>query len=113
MTRNAHEKVLAQRHQVKGEQWADKTKELGVLMPGQVVQVQNQTGPHAKKWDVSGTVVENQGYDSYLVKLDGSGCVSRQYRRFLRPIRSYKSVLEGSAGTRLTLEGAQDKSEDV
>ena len=111
LTRNARERVLARRHQLKGDQWADKTRELGVLLPGQVVQIQNQTGPHAKKWDISGSVVENLGYDSYLVKLDGSGRVSRRNRRFLRPINSYKSVLEGSVRAGPKLEGSKDTLE--
>ena len=63
--------ALAERHQVRDGQLEAGTKDLGVLELGQVVQVQNQTGNHAKKWDLSGTVVEVQGYDSYLVKMDG------------------------------------------
>ena len=34
------------------------TKTLNELVAGSAVQVQNQTGPHAGKWDLSGKVVE-------------------------------------------------------
>ena len=58
-----------------------------------MVQVQNQHGAHAHKWDLSGVIVEILGFDAYLVKLDGTGRVSKRNRRFLRPIRTYKSML--------------------
>ena len=63
------------------------------LGPGDVVQVQNQVGPHARKWDLSGVVVESLGFDSYNVRMDGSGRLTKRNRRFLRPIKAYKDVL--------------------
>ena len=62
----------------------EKTRLLGPLQLGACVQVQNQAGPHKNKWDVSGTVVEAVGHDSYMVKLDGSGRVTKRNRRYLR-----------------------------
>ena len=50
-------------------------------------------GPHKNKWDVSGTVVESLGFDSYHVKMDGSGQVTKRNRRFLRPILPYSGVM--------------------
>ena len=76
-----------------GADLEEHTKALGELNPGDVVQIQNQTGPHANKWDMSGVVIESLGFDSYTVKVDGSGRVSKHNRRFLRPIRSYKDSL--------------------
>ena len=64
-------------------------------MVGDVVQVQNQHGPHAKKWDLSGVVVEVVGYDAYLVKLDGTGRASKLNRQFLKPIKTFQSMLVG------------------
>ena len=46
--------------------------------------VQNQHGAHSKRWDHSGTIVEVLPHHQYLVKLDGSGRVTRRNRRFLR-----------------------------
>ena len=96
LTREAREKALARRHQIRGSDWADKTKVLNVLKVGQVVQVQNQRGPHSNKWDLSGVIVEVQEHDAYLVRMDGSGRVSKRNRRFLKPIRSYKEIMAGS-----------------
>ena len=55
---------------------------------GDTVAVQNQTGRFPKKWDKTGTVVENQDYDKVLVKLDGSGRLTTRNRRFVKKIVS-------------------------
>ena len=107
LTKSAREKALAKRYQVRGDQLVQGTKELGTLELGQVVQVQNQTGRHAKKWDLSGTVVEVQGYDSYLVKMDGTGRVSKRNRSFLKPIKTYSELLKGKKYM-LTDAGSQE-----
>ena len=73
---------------------------------GQTVQVQNQTGPYAKKWDLSGKVVEVLDYHSYLVKMDGSGRVSKRNRRFLKPIRTYREILADKDNKRDLREGS-------
>ena len=49
LTKARREQALAKRHQVKGVEWSAHTKDLGELEVGCVVQVQNQTGPHANK----------------------------------------------------------------
>ena len=74
---------------------AEHTRELGELPVGQVVQVQNQTGNHKNKWDLSGQVVEQLGFDSYLVRMDGLGRVSKRNRQFLKPIKTYGELLGG------------------
>ena len=66
------EKALSRRHQLRGEALSEHTKVLPVLPVGATVQVQNQTGQHRLKWDLSGTVVESLGHDAYLVRMDGS-----------------------------------------
>ena len=40
------------------------------------------------------TVVEYMGHEAYLVKLDGSGRVSKRNRRFLKRIVPYSSTLK-------------------
>ena len=60
-------------------------KELAV---GSRVFVQNQHGGAGAKehrWDRSGKVLERLRHNAYLIKLDGSGRVSRRTRQHLRP----------------------------
>lgn len=86
---------MAVRHQVGGSAWEEKAHALAPLTLGKSVQVQNQTGPHANKWDLSGVVTEVLDYEAYLVKIDGTGRVSKQNRRYLKPIRTYREILMG------------------
>ena len=46
--------------------------------------MQNQTGPHASKWDRNGIVIEVRQFDQYVVKDDGSGHVTLRNRKSLR-----------------------------
>ena len=52
--------------------------------------IQNQTGAGelAKRWDRTGTVVEDKNQDKYAVKVDGSGRLTDRNRRYLilRPL---------------------------
>ncbi len=45
---------------------------------------QNEQGPHAIKWDKSGTAVERRDYDQWWVKVDGHGCLTLCDACFLR-----------------------------
>ena len=60
------------------------------LTIGDVVQVQNQCGNHAKKWDLSGTVMEVQPFGAYIMKTDGTGRLTKRNRRFSRKIIPFK-----------------------
>lgn len=93
LTREAREKALAKRHEARGQQLKEHTRPLHPLVVGTTVQIQNQSGPHANKWDVSGTIVEVLAHNAYLVQVDGLGRVSKRYRRFLKPIVAYSSVI--------------------
>ena len=93
LTVKARETALARRHHLRGEDLNRQAHPLSSLPLGTVVQVQNQTGAHANKWDKSGTIVEVMSHESYMVKLDGSGRVTKRNRRFLRPIIPYADVL--------------------
>ena len=48
------------------------------------MQNQRGVGKSAKKWDRTGTIVEDKGYDKYSVRIDGSGRISDRNRRYLR-----------------------------
>ena len=78
---------MAKWHQNREKELAVSTKVLEPLVVGNNVQVQNQTGPHARKLDLSGVIIEGVGHDSYLVRMDGSGRITKCNRKFLRVIR--------------------------
>ena len=82
---------LAMRHRLSlgGERWSQNTKELPRLPVGQKVFIQNQRGPGklAKKWDRTGTVVEDKNHDKYAIKIDGSGRLTDRNRRYLRAFK--------------------------
>ena len=48
------------------------------------VQNQRGVGKAAKRWDRSGVILENKGFDKYSVKIDGSGRVSDRNRKYLK-----------------------------
>ena len=54
------------------------------LQVGDIVRIQNQTGSHPNKWDKTGTVVQVGQNDQYIVKVDGSWCLTLRNRKFLR-----------------------------
>ena len=71
------------------------TRRLPPLIPGTTVLLQNQAGPHAKRWDRTGVVVETMPHDQYLVKVHGSGRITmrnRQYLRHIQPLHSTSPV---------------------
>lgn len=57
LTANLRKKALARRHLSRHTDLLQKSRPLKPLEVGNVVQVQNQQGQHANKWDLSGTVV--------------------------------------------------------
>ena len=93
LTLDRREEALAKRHKLRGEELSKGTQKHVPLVVGQAVQVQNQRGPHANKWDLSGTITEVTGFDSYVVRMDGSGRVTRRNRQYLKPIRTYMEIV--------------------
>ena len=90
------EEALRNRHMKAAERLAEHTKRLPPLSVGDLVRIQNQTGPSPLKWDTSrtGTVIEVRQYDQYVVRVDGSGRVTLRNRKFLRkyiPVYSPKA----------------------
>ncbi len=59
-------------------------RQLPPLSLGDRVFLQNQSGPHPTKWDKSGIIVDTGQHNQYLVKVDGSGRLTKRNRRFLR-----------------------------
>ena len=78
------EEALRERFHHSAEKRNEHVRALPTLKPGDRCYIQNQTGNHPKRWDRSGTVVEAHGNDSYSLKVDGTGRVTRRNRRYLR-----------------------------
>ena len=89
LTAEMREQALAKRHLSIHTELLSKSKQLKPLNVNDVVQVKNQRGNHAKKWDLSGKVMEVQPFDSYIIKMDGTGRLTKRNRRFLRPITPF------------------------
>ena len=71
------------------ERWTQNTRQLPPLSVGQKVFIQNQRGARklAKRWDRTGTVVEDKNHDKYSVEVDGSGRLADGNRRYLRAFK--------------------------
>ena len=46
-----------------------------------------------KKWYRTGTVVETCGHDQYLIRVDGSGRITKRNRQFLRAFKPASSSI--------------------
>ena len=46
--------------------------------------IHHQTGNNPRRWNRSGTVVENNGHHSYTIKIDSSGRLTQRNCKFLR-----------------------------
>ena len=55
--------------------------------------VQTPRGTTKGRWETSGTVVDVLEHNSYLVKMDGSGRLSKWRRLFLKPMTAHKDIL--------------------
>ena len=65
-----------------------KARDLPDLKVGDTVQIQNQRGNNPRRWCKSGKIVEKLEFNQYLIKVDGSGRLTRRNRRFLKRIIS-------------------------
>ena len=68
-------------------QWSERHNErTRLLRPlnGDRCFLQNQVGPHSRRWDRSGLIVDTLPYDQYVIKVDGSGRLTTRNRRYLR-----------------------------
>ena len=80
----AREEALAKRALRHNDKWSEHTKPLEPLRVGDHVLIQNQTGNHPKRWDKRGVVASCEGFDQYIVVVDGSRRLTRRNRKFLR-----------------------------
>ena len=83
------------------EKWTEHTRDLPALCPGTRVLIQNQygAGKAAKRWDKSGLVLEDLGYNKYRVKVDGSGRVTDRNRQFLKKFTPVTPGMPGPTPT--------------
>ena len=99
-SRETRELALRNRLIKGAERWTSNTRDLKPLQPGMRVMIQNQhgAGKISKRWDRTGLVLENMGYNKYRVKIDGSGRVTDRNRQFLR---QFSPVTPHQPGPRL------------
>ena len=95
-TWNRKEDALRERFHKTSERLNKHSRQLPTLNVGDRCYIQNQTGNYPKKWDRSGTVVEQFDHDSYAVKIDGTGRITRRNRRFLRKFISIAPTIQHS-----------------
>ena len=81
------EEALRTRFTKSSEALNEHAKELPPLSVGDRCFIQNQTGRHPTKWHRTGSVVEAGRHDQYLIKVDGSGRLTKRNRRFLRAFK--------------------------
>ena len=63
----------------------NKTARLLPELPvGTLIVIQNRDKVRAGKWDRTGHIIEKLDHRQYLIRMDGSGRVTRQNRRFIR-----------------------------
>ena len=93
LMKNAREQALAKRHLTRELDLQNHTKDLKQLEIGDTVQVQNQRENDPNKWDLSGLVTEKLEYEAYMIRMDGTGKLTKRNRRFLRPIVPFNQLL--------------------
>ena len=96
-TREKRELAFRKRIIRGAEKWSEHTRDLPDLEPGSRVLIQNQygVGKTPKKWDKSGQILENLGYNKYRIKVDGSGRITERNRQFLRKFTPWTPRLPG------------------
>ena len=92
LTRERRELALAQRYARQEKLLNEHTKELPKLKQGDLVSLQNQHGPRAKKCDKTGLVVEALPHQQYRVRVHGSGRITLRNRQYLRKISPIQST---------------------
>ena len=80
------EALFAKRNEKIAERYNKTAHELQPLPVGSKVLVQNKRNYRRGKWDRSGKIMEVLSNRQYHVKLDGSGRVTLQNRRFIREV---------------------------
>ncbi len=79
------EEAFSKRNHVISEKYNSHAKKLPSLSVGTNVVIQNRSKKHQRRWIRSGVIVETPPNRQYRVRTNGSGRVTLQNRRFLRP----------------------------
>ena len=87
------EQSFLKRHFLKAETLETASRKLSELQQQDHVYIQDQSGLSPKAWSKSGTIVECLPHNSYLVRIDGSGHLTRRNRQFLRKFIPYTNTL--------------------
>lgn len=75
--------AIQNRH-MQASNWTEYAKRLPLLVIGDNVRIQNQTGPYPTQWDKTGIVVEVRQFDQYVICIDGSRRITIRNHKFLR-----------------------------
>ena len=81
--REYRERALARRLDRDGARLEQSTKKQRVIPIGGALAVQNQTGRFPTRWDKTGVVVEKQGHDKVIVRMDGSRRLIMRNKKFV------------------------------
>ena len=84
LTAEEREEKYAEKLKREGAKWAEHTRTLEPLNPGDDVLVQCHAGAQKGKWTKSGRIVQKVGESSYVVRYDGTGRASKRNRTHLR-----------------------------
>ena len=84
LTAEEREERYAEKLKREGAKWAEHTRTLEPLKPGDDVLVQCHAGAQKGKWTKSGRIVQKVGESSYVVRYDGTGRASKRNRTHLR-----------------------------
>ena len=91
---SAKEEALRTRFTKSSEKLNEHAVPLPPLKEGDKCFIQNQTGKDPKKWYRTGTVVETCGHDQYMIRVDGSGRITKRNRQFLRAFKPASSSID-------------------
>ena len=91
---SSKEEALRTRFTKSAEKLSQHAKPLQPLRVGDKCFVQNQVGNNRTKWDRTGSVVEVRDHDQYVVKVDGSGRLTKRNRRFLRAFSPASATID-------------------
>ena len=98
------EDTLSDRNRVLTEKYNASARELPPLSEGTSVVIQNRR--HKRKWTKAGKIVESLGNRQYRIKLEGSGRLTLQNRRFIRKSIPLKPTITPSASPPATSQPA-------
>ena len=90
------EEALRTRFTKSAERLNKHAKSLPLLKVGDKCFIQNQVGNFRTKWDRTGSVTEVRSHDQYVMKVDGSGRLTKRNRRFLRAFTPASTAIDGA-----------------